>query len=504
MVRADQSIRPVPQVVDDAIKRLQALQSTGSESGVDTALERRALCVSLREYVEVLQRIERSGVLLDDLAPDFASALFTYITSSRTISSFKRFIVSAAMPEELYSVRDEIFSRESPKLFWHAMKLAESPHSSAELHGFAAIISECSQFADLPIAWESVKMLAKLFATGHATEEEFLSYVYDLESRDLIPGSVLRVIAEYLCNDELTLSSEGERVFYLIGSGIVERSGESALRTWGALKSHPVVEFGFLKQRVVSLAPRASSGHEHELLCHYFSRAHTYLDRLDLELIRDGLSSIQSALLGAVTRCEPSAGIVLIKAATAIASLPWGAGIVPLWRECARAPVDDGPSASLVLLKTTLSAKWVAREIRRELRCSEELMTTSTSAADRKRFTGLVQGFYGNLRQILREERLADTPNAHLVRGALRAARTSPQLSRAALKELLNMIGISGINSERFGFICLPGFSKQTRVSRHLLVARELVRRHEEALGWFARWRLRLFDRGIESRSRAA
>jgi len=495
LVRADGSTRPVPDTVEDAIKRLQNLQSPNAASSQGAVRGRHSLAGSLKEYIDTLRKIEKRDIALETLAPKFPDALFTYISSNRGASDFKRFVEDAEMPEELTSIRDEIFARESPRLFWNIMKIADSKESSPELSGFSALVLECFRYAELPTVWESVKIMAKLFATGHATEREFLQSVYDAENRSLIPGSILRTTAENLFHEKLTLSREGEGVFFRIGSAIVERSGDKAIQTWSALISHPAVEFGFLKQRAVYLAPRCDSRYSQALLYEDLKNVGKYLTKLNSKISHEATQSIQAAILVAITRCEASVGAMLLDAGSSVTSLPWGAGVAPLFRECARAESSESPSVAVALLKAALRSKWVAQEIADELRTSERIMVAGANEDDKKRCAELVGGFYSNLRQVLREERLAHTTDTDLVRRALRIARSSPRLAQASLKELMGMLGIPGLYSERFGFICLPGITKSAKSPEHRASAREAIRPNEPGLGWLARWRLWLFDR---------
>jgi hypothetical protein len=305
----------------------------------------------------------------------------------------------------------------------------------------------------------------------------------------------LRTTAENLFNEKLTLSREGEGVFYRIGSAIVERSGDKAIQTWSALISHPAVEFGFLKQRAIYLAPRCDSRYSQALLYEDLKNVGKYLTKANSKILLEATQSIQAAILVAITRCEASVGARLLDAGSSVTYLPWGAGIVPLFRECARAESGDSPSIAVALLKAVLRSKWVAQEIMDELRSAEGIMVAGATEDDKKRYTELVGGFYSNLRQVLREERLARTTDADIVRRALRIARSSPGLAQASIKELMGILGISGIYSERFGFICLPGITKSTKSPEHRASAREAIRSTEPGLGWFARWRLWLFDR---------
>jgi hypothetical protein len=348
---------------------------------------------------------------------------------------------------------------------------------TGSLHTHLALFLECvstTHITDPPTAERLLDILAQLYVRNTLQDSSLILKI--VQQGYASTPCVLRAV-ESLISCSTIDNYEDRDNFLLLGQRVADILAAKAHHIH-MLRSHPIVELGFLKQTIQNLSRAPSTQQSHALLCRLCHSIPEYFVYIDGQQLRQLIASLHVSVSHTLTFAEAPMARELASAAKEILQQPWEREISRLWSLCA---FPDPTDFDLLNVSAqVLGAALVSDENLMELK--EKVYTL---ALKRDRETTQQLEHIGRLLGLLLERESKNPRSSTHARNAVELLSESSVAAKVALPALMRLVGVSGVALGRWGFLPFPWRTSQHPDRRVRSKARGILLSMQDYVGPF-------------------
>jgi hypothetical protein len=455
-IRADNSIRVVPEQVESDIVVLRAAQSSevsGKGGEVSAEIRRR-----LNTYRQDAEFLESRGLTQAPGDSKVKEALYSYLCSGQSWGSFRAFERAVASWEHLPLV-DRVFARD-------ASILAEEIGSRFSDDRRVGEIGKFIHLAERSIAAWDISAVQALWSTvfegvrrGVIEDMNALRVARLIAEHGHMTEGVLRGLLESFAERPLSDSLENGQGLSLLGKILAGRVGESNELSSNQLRSDSRVEFGYLASRVNQLSILPATHKNQRALVDLYKRAAEHARPATLAPIltswRDeSLATIRGHALQSMHLRPENYAREILDAAMPLLRESWSGSSSVVFRELIGVGQSAPPAIVLYAFRELISSDCVLYALHEQ--CSIR-GTASYFKDDRRKLVAL-------LRDAIKVERAFGEDRSPVVLSrSVGLLRQLSQEARVAVPDVMAILGIRVGSLGRFGFVASPwGLPKES------------------------------------------
>ncbi len=469
--------RFVPSRVQTALERLQQLHGPCERKGDD--VERQSLLHILGEYRDIVRDVEKRGFETYHEFQRYQESLFSFLDSPRTLADFHTFCRKTEFPKGMLTLRNELFSQNAPLFLEEVQASLRTTLLHTHLPFFLELIGS-THITQAQTAGNLLEVLTTLYVRQILPDTNLIMRVVN---QGHVPAPMvhkavesLRLCADIDCKDDLFN-------FFLLGHAVADTFDTGSCDARQILRSHPIAEFGFIRQTIRKLSIALPEPGDHTRLCQLYELIPEYFVYLESDFLQWCISSLQRAVIGALDTRDPTECKELAFAAREILQQPWESDITLLWNLCASPSPND-----VELLDVCEHVLGHALSSGENLLALKEEVFKRVRKGDRKATRQLEN--IGRLAERLLHTEHKNPKRSSLARNTLELLLESPAAAKMAIPSIMRLLGVPAISFGPFGVFCLPWSVSPHPDPEVRTAARDLMLTMPNYLGPFGLFRI--------------